>query len=81
MSKQNTLTDHDAIKKWADNYDATPSVVQTDDGQSGILRFDMDGDNDDLEKVTWEHFFNLFEENKLALITADDSNFNKFVSR
>lgn len=87
-SEGNTTTDHDEIRRWAEERNAKPTRVRgTDDG--GILRFDMPGydPGDDLEEISWEEFFETFDDRGLALVyqetTADgeQSNFSKFVSR
>jgi hypothetical protein len=87
----NQTTDHDEIRRWADARDATPSVVKDthDEEGSGILRFDMPGydGGDNLEEVSWDEFFEIFDDRELAMIyqeeTADGetSYFSKFVSR
>ncbi|HEX2153973.1 MAG TPA: hypothetical protein VHL52_08340 [Acidimicrobiia bacterium] len=87
----NQTTDHDEIRRWAEARDATPSVVKDthDEEGSGILRFDMPGydGGDNLEEVSWDEFFEIFDDRELAMIyqeeTADGetSYFSKFVSR
>jgi hypothetical protein len=91
MATENSTTDHDEIRQWAEARSATPTVVGDthDEEGSGILRFDFPGydSGDDLEEISWEEFFQIFEERDLALVyqeeTADGevSNFSKFVSR
>jgi hypothetical protein len=58
-------TDHDEIRRWAEERDAVPSVVRDihDEEGSGILRFDMPGCDagEYLEEVTWDEFFEFFE--------------------
>lgn len=86
-----STTDHEEIRRWAEERDAVPTVVRSTHDQegSGILRFDLPGydPGDELEEVTWDEFFEIFEENDLALVYQDDtssgeqSNFSKFVSR
>lgn len=88
---ENRTTDHDEIRRWAEERDAVPSVVQSTHDQegTGILRFDMPGydPGDDLEELTWDEFFEIFEDRRLALVYQDqisdgaESNFNRFVSR
>lgn len=86
-----TTTDHDEIRRWAEERDAVPTVVRATHDQegSGILRFDMPGydPGDDLEEISWHEFFRIFEANRLALVYQDqtasgeESHFSKFVSR
>lgn len=86
-----TTTDHDEIPRWAEERDAVPTVVRAthEEEGSGILRFDMPGydPGDDLEEVSWEEFFQIFDDNRLAMVyqeetaSGEQSNFSKFVSR
>jgi hypothetical protein len=86
MSSSETTTDHDAIRKWAEERGARPSKVDTG-GEGGILRFDFGEKEDALEEISWEEFFEIFEDNNLALIHQDKttdgktSRFSKFVAR
>ena len=56
-------------------------------GEGGILRIDFGEPEEGLEKISWEDFFKVFDERKLAFLyqdkTADGkmSRFNKFVAR
>lgn len=85
-------TDHDEIRKWAEERGAKPSAVQStgdDEGDVGIIRLDFPGYSGEgsLTEISWEQFFEKFEEAGLALIiqdtTADGerSNFNKLIKR
>lgn len=91
-SKSNTSTrDHDTIQAWVEKRGGVPSVVKgtakKKDG-GGILRIDFPGysGEDSLEEISWEEFFQKFDESKLEFLyqetTADgkESRFNKFVS-
>lgn len=92
MSSQ-TLTDHDAIRKWTEERGGHPATVSdTADGQgsgkrAGVLRLDFGGDDEGLEEIDWDAWFETFEESKLALVVQDEtadgdkSSFNKLVSR
>ena len=86
-----TTTDHDTIRKWAEERGGKPSAVSaTSSGDDpGIIRIDFPGysGEDSLEEVSWDDWFAAFEDNNLAFVyqeeTADGerSNFNKLVSR
>lgn len=86
MSSSNTTTDHDEIRKWAEARDGHPSMVKSK-GKGGVLRIDFGEPEENLEEVSWDEFFAVFDENKLAFLyqdkTADGSTsrFNKFVER
>lgn len=91
MSASKHTTDHDTIRKWAEQRGGRPSRVKntghdrSDSG--GVLRFDFGEDDDVLEDMSWEDFFRVFDERKLALIyqektaSGELSRFGKFVSR
>lgn len=85
------LTDHDQIRKWAEERGAKPACVRGtgDKNDIGMLRLDFPGysGQDSLEHISWEDWFQKFDERKLALLHQDEtaggakSNFNKLVSR
>jgi hypothetical protein len=92
MSSESDVTvDHDTIRRWAEERGGKPATVsRTKDGEdSGILRIDFPGYSGEqsLEEITWEEFFEKFEESNLAFLhqdkTADgkQSRFNKLISR
>lgn len=86
MSSSNTTTRHEDIRKWAEARDGRPAKVDTG-GKGGILRIDFGEPEDSLEEISWEEFFQIFDENKLAFLYQDEtsdggkSRFNKFVNR
>jgi hypothetical protein len=86
MSSSETTTDHDEIRKWAESRDGRPAVVRTR-GDGGILRIDFGEPEEDFEEISWDEFFKIFDENKLAFLHQDKtqdgktSRFNKFVDR
>ena len=85
-----TTTDHDVIRKWAEERGDRPaSVAGTGGREPGILRIEFpgQGSEDSLDQITREEFFRKFEENRLAFLyqeTLKDghvSRFFKFISR
>jgi hypothetical protein len=87
-----TTTDHDEIRKWAEERGGRPATVKgTERGgeQAGILRINFPGSeaDDSLEDIGWDSFFKKFEESKLAFVYQDEtaegqeSRFGKFVRR
>jgi glutathione synthase/RimK-type ligase-like ATP-grasp enzyme len=90
MASAKTITDHDQIRKWAEERGGRPSVVKATEGGKqggGILRFDFQEKDESLDEISWDEFFKIFEERKLALLEQDEtasgktSRFFKFVAR
>jgi hypothetical protein len=85
MAEATTTTDHETIRSWVEERGGTPSHV-TDtgsDGDTGILRIDFGDQDEGLAPISWDEWFDAFEENGLAFLYQDegDSRFNKLVSR
>jgi len=86
-----TTTDPKEIREWAEERGGHPATVIGTGGKSdtGLLRIDFEdnGDEDRLERIDWEQFFEKFEEKKLAFLHQDEtaggevSRFFKFVQR
>lgn len=86
-----TTTDHETIRIWAEERGGVPTTVSgTETGEKvGVLRIHFKGysDESNFDEITWDEFFEKFEENNLALIyqeeTADgkQSRFCKLVNR
>ncbi|WP_426294648.1 hypothetical protein ACN9ML_07490 [Dyadobacter endophyticus] len=91
-SKSDTSTrDHETIRAWVEKRGGVPSMVKgtaTKKDGGGILRIDFPGysGEDSLQEISWDEFFQKFDESKLEFLyqekTADgkESRFNKFVS-
>jgi len=85
------LTDHDQIQQWAEARDAKPSCVKNTGGKGdvGMIRLDFPGysGEDSLQEISWDEWFESFDENGLALLvqettaSGEQSNFNKLVNR
>jgi ferritin-like metal-binding protein YciE len=85
------LTDHEEIRRWAEERGGTPSCVRGtgNRGDIGMLRIDFPGysGGDSLQPISWDEWFDKFDERNLALMVQDKtgrgqkSNFNKLVSR
>jgi hypothetical protein len=85
------LTDHDEIRRWAEERRAAPACVRGTGGSNdiGMLRLDFPGFSgaDSLEHITWDEWFRKFDERSLALLVQDQtargekSNFNKLIGR
>ncbi len=85
------LTDHEEIRRWAEERGARPACVRgTGGGEDvGMIRLDFPGysGENSLQSIEWDEWFQKFDESKLALLVQDTtargqkSNFNKLVSR
>ena len=76
-------TEHEEIRRWAEERGGRPSRVKGTD----ILRIDFRDQDEDLEETSWNEFFRIFDEGDLAFLYQEetsegaDGRFNKFVSR
>jgi FKBP-type peptidyl-prolyl cis-trans isomerase (trigger factor) len=91
-SKSKVTTDHKEIQKWVEERGGRPATVKGTGGKDesgGLLRIDYEGfgDDENLEPISWEDFFEKFEESNLAFLYqeetkgGDTSRFSKFVRR
>jgi hypothetical protein len=84
-------TNHDEIKKWVEERGGHPATVKsTAKGEeAGILRIDFPGysGEESLEPISWDEFFEKFEEKQLAFLYQEttheggQSRFCKIVNR
>jgi glutathione synthase/RimK-type ligase-like ATP-grasp enzyme len=89
MSQAIATTDHDEIRRWAESRKGRPAVVKSTEGKGGggLLRIDFEPRDESLDELSWDEFFETFDENELAFLYQDEtadgrlSRFNKFVSR
>lgn len=89
MSQGNTTIDHDFIRKWAETRDGKPTRVKGSEGKdgNGILRIDFSEPEASLEPISWDEFFETFEDRELAFLYQDNtadghtSRFFKFIHR
>jgi hypothetical protein len=78
--QQVITTDHEDIRHWASERGGMPAIVA---GTDDDLRFDWGESDEYLERLSWEDFFDLFDEYGLAFahIEDDSSSVYEFVSR
>lgn len=89
--KSNKTTNHVVIRTWIEERGGRPATVKATVGKDdqGLLRVDFPerGKADPLEEISWDAFFEKFEESKLAFLYQEEtrtgriSHFSKFVSR
>jgi ferritin-like metal-binding protein YciE len=85
------LTDHEEIRRWAEERRAVPSCVRGTGGgeDTGMIRLDFPGysGGESLEEISWDDWFEKFDASNLALLVQEStaggaqSNFNKLVKR
>lgn len=92
MPEQQTkvTSNHDEIRRWVEEREGHPATVsRTSEGQgeAGLLRFKFQEDSDELEPISWDEFFDRFDENNLVMLYQEEteeggeSQFFKFVTR
>lgn len=93
MANAKVTTDHDEIRKWAEARGGRPAAVRSTQGRDGIgiIRLEFPdaphAKDQNLEEISWDEFFEKFDEAKLALLYEDErpdgqrSNFNKLIGR
>ncbi len=87
----NTTTNHEEIRRWAEEREGRPASVRgtSSSDDVGLLRIDFPGGagEDQLEPITWEEFFEKFDEKQLAFLYQETtqaggkSRFSKFISQ
>jgi hypothetical protein len=85
------LVDHEEIRQWAEERGAQPACVRGTGGRgdTGMVRLDFPGysGGESLQPISWDDWFEKFDERGLALLVQDTtargqkSNFNKLVKR
>ncbi len=82
-----TSTDHDEIRRWAEEHGGKPACVVGTGGKSdpGMIRLMFpeapQAHDEHLRDIGWDDWFNAFDENGLALVYDPSTRFNKIVSR
>lgn len=91
MALSKTTQDHEEIRNWAEKRGAVPAEVASTHrrDEPGILRFSFPRargkNNDSLTEISWDDFFEKFDENNLELVYQEktaagrQSNFNKLI--
>jgi hypothetical protein len=86
MSEAVTTIDHEEIRRWAEKRKGKPARVKSS-RPGGVLRIDFGKPEVELEEISWDKFFEIFDDNELAFLHQDEtssggtSRFNKFVKR
>lgn len=86
MAEATLTTDHDRIRAWTEARGGRPARVRGT-GEGGVLRIDFGAPEEDLEAISWEEFFAVFDDRGLAFLHQERtlsgkiSRFNKVVQR
>ncbi|WP_458309406.1 hypothetical protein [Bradyrhizobium sp. 195] len=86
-SEAQHTTNHDVIRKWAEERGGKPATVKAteENGHAGILRIDFDPPDEALDRISWDDFFEKFDDAGIAFLHQDRtkdgelSRFHKFV--
>lgn len=78
MASALETTDHETIRKWAEQRGGHPAQVK---GTGGLLRIDFGEPEESLEQISWEDFFKVFDQSNIKFLYDPErsSRFNKFV--
>jgi hypothetical protein len=90
-TKSKMTIDHDQIRRWAEAREGRPATVKSTakNGAAGLLRINFPGygGEDSLKDISWDDFFERFDDSNLAFVYQDktasgkQSRFGKFVDR
>lgn len=78
-TKAKRTQDHEEIQRWVEQRGGEPAVVketENNDAGAGVLRIKFDPAEDDLEPISWEEFFETFDERGLIFLYQEESNGN-----
>jgi hypothetical protein len=76
MVEPRVTTDHRKIKNWVEARGGRPAVIATGEGDDpGALRIEFPDYTGEelLREITWEEFFDKFEDERLAFLYQEDT--------
>ena len=78
MAVSKKTTDHEFIRKWAEERNGKPAIVKgTEENKPtpGLLRIKFSEESgDDLKTISWDEFFETFEDKNLQFLYEDEDN-------
>ena len=90
-SESKVTTNHDEIRRWVEERGGHPARVKDTESKNsqGLLRIDYPGFSGEgsLEAISWDEFFEGFDDNNLAFLYQDktkdgkESRFSKLIDR
>lgn len=76
MADQKTTTDHEAIRRWAEERGGRPALALKQQDQPLGLRIefpeDREGAEEALRLISWDEFFAKFDEDNLVFLYRDE---------
>jgi len=75
MADNKTTTDHDEIRRWAEERGGRPALALEQHDQPLGLRIEFPedrGKEDELQLISWEEFFEKFDEDNLVFLYRDE---------
>jgi hypothetical protein len=87
LAMAEVTTDHETIRKWAERHGGKPAAVKRThkDGDVGIVRIMFpdapNSEHDALTEISWDEFFEEFDQRDLALLYENSSMFSKIIGR
>jgi hypothetical protein len=87
MAISKTTTDHETIRRWAEERGGRPARLKGsgNDDDAGLLRLDFGERDPTLEEISWDEFFEEFDESELEFLyqeetaSGDESSFSELV--
>jgi hypothetical protein len=85
VTARRSTSDHATIRRWVEARGGHPAVVTGTAGEGDdVLRLDLPpgfSGQEFLEPISWEDFFAIFEEKRLAFVYEDEGRFFELVPR
>ena len=75
MASAKATTNHETIRRWAEERGGRPARVKAAAGKddSGMLRLDFGERDPSLEAISWDEFFEKFDESDVAFLYQDET--------
>ncbi len=75
MAGAKTTTNHETIRRWAEEHGGRPARVKATgkDHDTGTLRLDFGERDPALEEISWDEFFEEFDESDLTFLYQEDA--------
>ncbi|HZT14056.1 MAG TPA: DUF6496 domain-containing protein [Candidatus Baltobacteraceae bacterium] len=78
MATAKRTNDREEIRRWVETHDGRPAIVA---GTGGVLRIDFGEPEQQLEQVSWDRFFEIFDRSNVDFLYDPRGHMVKFVQR